>query len=91
MEAFLGLPFNMIIENQYVIKVSLIVCNVPTAGVLDIAKEKGIPTLLIDRKTFKEIGEFNEEGHLEMVKAEWAMSAIECGCKFKAILGSKMC
>jgi formyltetrahydrofolate-dependent phosphoribosylglycinamide formyltransferase len=38
------------------IKVSLIVCNVPTAGVLDIAKEKGIPTLLIDRKTFKETG-----------------------------------
>ena len=47
--------------------------------------------LFMNRKTFKEIGEFNEEGHLEMVKAEWAMSAIECGCKFKAILGSKMC
>lgn len=54
-------------ENQYVsefsaatgdtnaarpIKVSLIVCNVPTAGVLEIAKEKGIPTLLINKTEF---------------------------------------
>ena len=31
------------------IKVSLIVCNVATAGVLEIAKEKGIPTLLITK------------------------------------------
>lgn len=34
------------------IKVSLIVCNVPTAGVLEIAKEKGIPTLLINKTDF---------------------------------------
>ena len=34
------------------IKVSLIVCNVPTAGVLSIAKEKGIPTLLINKEEF---------------------------------------
>ena len=39
-------------ENQYVVKVSLIVCNVPTAGVLEIAKEKGIPTLLINKTEF---------------------------------------
>ena len=49
-------------ENQYVsefaaklarpIKVSLIVCNVATAGVLEIAKEKGIPTLLINKTEF---------------------------------------
>lgn len=38
------------------IKVSLIVCNVPNAGVLEIAKEKGIPTLLIDRASFKTTG-----------------------------------
>jgi formyltetrahydrofolate-dependent phosphoribosylglycinamide formyltransferase len=43
-------------ENQYVIKVSLIVCNVPTAGVLEIAKEKGIPTLLINKTEFAASG-----------------------------------
>lgn len=38
------------------IKVSLIVCNVPTAGVLEIAKEKGIPTLLINKTEFATSG-----------------------------------
>ncbi len=33
--------------------VSLIVCNNPTAAVLDIAKSEGIPVLLIDRTSFK--------------------------------------
>jgi formyltetrahydrofolate-dependent phosphoribosylglycinamide formyltransferase len=49
-------------ENQYVIKVSLIVCNVPTAGVLEIAKEKGIPTLLINKT------EFASSGYVESLK-----------------------
>ena len=61
-------------ENQYVsefvsgakasrpIKVSLIVCNVPTAGVLEIAKEKGIPTLLINKS------EFTSGGYVESLK-----------------------
>ena len=61
-------------ENQYVsefvsgakasrpIKVSLIVCNVPTAGVLEIAKEKGIPTLLINKP------EFTSGGYVESLK-----------------------
>ncbi len=59
-------------ENQYVsefsaksarpIKVSLIVCNVATAGVLDIAKEKGIPTLLINKT------EFSSGGYVESLK-----------------------
>jgi len=44
------------------IKVSLIVCNVPGAGVLDIAKEKGIPTLLINKV------EFNETGYVESLR-----------------------
>ena len=35
--------------------VSLIVCNKPDAGVLEIAKSEGIPFLLIDRKTFGEL------------------------------------
>ena len=38
------------------IKVSLIACNVPTAGVLEIAKEKGIPTLLINKTEFAASG-----------------------------------
>ncbi len=38
------------------IKVSLIVCNVPTAGVLNIAKEKGIPTLIINKSEFASSG-----------------------------------
>ena len=43
-------------ENQSVIKVSLIVCNVPGAGVLEIAKQKGIPTLLINKTEFSATG-----------------------------------
>jgi folate-dependent phosphoribosylglycinamide formyltransferase PurN len=38
------------------VKVSLIVCNVPDAGVLAIAKEKGIPTLLINKTEFAATG-----------------------------------
>jgi len=41
------------------VKISLIVCNVPDAGVLAIAKEKGIPTLLINK------GEFAATGYVE--------------------------
>lgn len=35
-------------------KAALIVCNNPEAGVLAIAEKHNIPTLIIDRKTFKE-------------------------------------
>ena len=35
-----------------IIKVSLIVCNRPGAGVLDIAREAGIPELLIEKEPF---------------------------------------
>ncbi|MBP5999495.1 MAG: phosphoribosylglycinamide formyltransferase [Sediminibacterium sp.] len=38
------------------IKISLIVCNVPGAGVLEIAKSKGIPTLLINKTEFTATG-----------------------------------
>ena len=38
------------------IKISLIVCNVPGAGVLDIAKSKGIPTLMINKEEFTSTG-----------------------------------
>ena len=49
-------------KNRTPIKVSLIVCNVPSAGVLGIAKEKGIPTLLINKV------EFNETGYVESLR-----------------------
>ncbi len=38
------------------IKISLIVCNVPGAGVLEIAKSKGIPTLMINKTEFASTG-----------------------------------
>ncbi len=38
------------------IKISLIVCNVPGAGVLEIAKSKGVPTLLINKAEFSSTG-----------------------------------
>jgi len=38
------------------IKVSLIVCNVPGAGVIEIAKEKAIPTLMINKADFASTG-----------------------------------
>ena len=38
------------------IKISLIVCNVPGAGVLEIAKSKGITTLLINKTEFATTG-----------------------------------
>ena len=43
-------------SNSSQVKVSLIVCNVPDAGVLAIAKEKGIPTLLINKTEFAATG-----------------------------------
>jgi folate-dependent phosphoribosylglycinamide formyltransferase PurN len=38
------------------VKISLIVCNVPGAGVLEIAKSKGIPTLMINKAEFTSTG-----------------------------------
>ncbi len=38
------------------VKISLIVCNVPGAGVLDMAKSKGIPTLMINKTEFASTG-----------------------------------
>ena len=47
--------------------------------------------LYINKKNFREIGEFDESGDLNAIKLVWAAEAVEKGCKFKAILGSKMC
>lgn len=43
------------------IKVSLIVCNKPGAGVLDIAQREGIPTLQIQREVFFNGGAYVDE------------------------------
>lgn len=47
--------------------------------------------LLINKKTFREVGEFEDDGEFEHIKCEWACNALNYGCKFKAILGSKVC
>jgi len=47
--------------------------------------------LFLNRKTFREIGEMQETGPLDIVKLVWAGEALQHGCKFKAIVGSKMC
>ena len=48
------------------IEVSLVVCNKPTAGVLDVAASAGIPTLLIEKENFFRgtayLGELREYG-----------------------------
>jgi len=50
-------------ENKgFRIKVSLIVCNVPGAGVLEIAEEKGIPSLMINKT------DFTANGYVESLK-----------------------
>lgn len=47
--------------------------------------------LYINKKTFREVGEFEEKGSIQVVKTLWAAQALEFGCKFKAIVGCKMC
>jgi len=47
-------------RNHPVIKIVLIVCNKPTAGVLLIAQKENIPSLLIEKENF-----FNGDGYAE--------------------------
>jgi hypothetical protein len=46
--------------------------------------------MLIQKKSFDDIGEFPDEGSLEMNKSFWASTAVVKGYKFKAILGVKL-
>ena len=48
-------------EHHPYIKVSLVVSNKPEAGVLDIARNAGIPILLLDKETFFRGGGYVEE------------------------------
>jgi formyltetrahydrofolate-dependent phosphoribosylglycinamide formyltransferase len=50
-------------NNKPVIKVALIVCNNPGAGVLKIAENYSIPALLIEKKRF-----YNGDGYLQNLK-----------------------
>lgn len=47
--------------------------------------------IFIHKKTFKEIGKWDEDANLALVKTIWALAAIDKGCKFKAIANSKIC
>ena len=47
--------------------------------------------LFINKKTWKEVGEMENEGTFEEIKLMWALKAINKGVKFKAIAGSKVC
>jgi len=46
--------------------------------------------LMIHQKTFKEVGDL-ADGSLEQSRLIWNAEAQEKGCKFKAILGAKLC
>lgn len=45
--------------------------------------------ILIHRDTFKEVGNFDNI-QLEHSKILWAAKAIECGCRFKGVIGVKI-
>jgi len=53
-------------------------------------QESTLNGMCIHQKTFKKIGNFTENP-LEISKRFWALDAISQGCKFKSILGTKMC
>lgn len=63
----------------------------PVAGGKMNFVEGTINGLFIHKKTFKEVGELPDTDSLELAKAVWGVEAIAKGCKFKAIVGSKMC
>lgn len=47
--------------------------------------------IFMHKKTFKEVGDWDEHKDLCMVKTFWALEAIDKGCVFKAIANSKIC
>lgn len=53
--------------------------------------EATINGLMIHKKTFKSVGEWDTNLDLESAKALWASDAVEKGCKFKAVVGTKLC
>lgn len=53
--------------------------------------EGTINGLMIHKKTFHTVGEWDTNLSLETSKLLWASDAIEKGCMFKAIVGAKLC
>ena len=53
-------------KNSGTIKISLIVCNNSTAGVLKIAKEENIPFLILEKEKFKAAGYVEEFKNLKV-------------------------
>lgn len=47
--------------------------------------------ILIHYETFKEVGEIPSYENIKKAKFIWGAMALEKGCKFKAILGAKLC
>jgi hypothetical protein len=46
--------------------------------------------LLVQQKTFKNIGDFPDIENFQLSKLIWATKAMEKGCKFKGIVGAKI-
>ena len=53
--------------------------------------EATINGLMIHKDTFKEVGDFCPKNPLQICKLLWALDAIEKKCRFKAIVGAKLC
>lgn len=63
------------------ISVALIVCNKPNAGVIDIAKNYNIPTILIEKERF-----FKGDGYLPELKAAGVQFIVLAGFLWKVPL-----
>lgn len=66
------------LENHPVVSVSLVVCNKPGAGVLDIAARFGIKTLLIGKSQFE-----NSNEYIEVLKNEGITHIVLAGFLWK--------
>ena len=47
--------------------------------------------LCIHRDTWKRVGELGNSNPIEICKLLWGMQAMNQNCKFKAIIGTKIC
>lgn len=47
--------------------------------------------LCLHQETFKEVGEFSSDDSMQLTKLKWAINADKTNCKFKAVLGVKIC
>ncbi len=66
------------LEDHPIVKVSLVVCNRPGAGVLDIAAHHGIKTLLIEKNLFE-----NSSEYVQVLKNEGVTHVVLAGFLWK--------